>query len=61
MFKTNEHVRIKGAPRGVGNPDEFARIDYKMKDGRYWVTNLSMPYMGSICRPMTVDQIEKIK
>jgi hypothetical protein len=59
MFKVNEHVRVKGMR--MGSPDEFARIAYIKEDGVYFVTNMNMPYQGTINQFMTEDKIEKIR
>lgn len=58
-FEMHEHVRVKGIP--VGDPDEFAWVQGVYEDGRYWITNINMPYMGTISAIVSSDKIEKIR
>ena len=58
-FKKFERVRVKGIP--VGDPDEFAVVQGVYDDGRYWIANISMPYMGTISEIVSSDKIEKIR
>ena len=62
-FEHREEVRVIGEKPGSIN--EFAAINSKIllnKEGKLsvWITNLNMPYSGSISKFVTLDKIEKI-
>ena len=58
MFEINEIVTIKEY-----RDDEYnceGRINTIMEDGKYWVTNMNMPFMGTISAAFTEDELEKL-
>lgn len=57
MFKRNEIVRVVGEPKGSIN--EFARIDTVYDDGRFWITNMNMPFLGTISKIVAESEIAK--
>lgn len=57
VFEVNEHVRLK---EYKGSMNEYARIKAITEEGKYWVTNLGMPYSGTISVVMSEGQLEKI-
>jgi hypothetical protein len=57
-FKLNETVRVVGKKKG--STDEFARITNILEDGRYWISNMNMPFDGTISMPVTPDKIAKL-
>lgn len=58
-FRLYEHVRVKGIPHGY--PDEFAVVQNVYEDGRYWISNIGMPYSGATSEIVTEDKIEKVR
>jgi len=57
-FKRNETVIIK---KFRNNPNEkFGRID-SIEDGKFRVTNMNMPFMGTVSDTFSEDEIEKIE
>ena len=57
MFKLNETVRIVGEAKGSIN--EFARVT-QISDEGYHVSNINMPYVGSINAWMHEVELGKI-
>ena len=57
-FKLYQMVRIKGMPEGCA--DEFAHVRGVYKDGTYWISNMNMPFSGSISEIVTADKIERL-
>ncbi len=54
-LKVNDEVMIK---RYKDNPDnKYGRIT-TIKDGRYHVSNMNMPYCGSVCNWFDRDELE---
>ena len=57
-FKMFQMVRIKGEKPGSIN--EFAHVRGVFDDGTYWVSNLNMPFSGSISAIVTDKDIERL-
>ena len=61
-FKQFEHVRIKQYPENDINT--YGMIQSIIKHGknvRYWVTNMNIPYCGTISEFFTETELQKIK
>ena len=56
MIRRLEVVRIKGQEKGGIN--EFGRVFGKDVDGRYFVSNLNMPFQGTISALFERHEIE---
>lgn len=56
-FERNEHVRVKGEPKG--SIDEFARIQHIYENGDIWIVNGNMPYSGTISEIISADKIHE--
>lgn len=58
-FKVGEIVIIKMF-RG-SETNERGRINHISSDGRYWVTNMNMPFQGTVSDYFWSDELEKVK
>ncbi len=45
-FKVNDYVRIKKYPKN--GSDGYGRVVGILPDGRYWVSNMNMPFCGNV-------------
>jgi hypothetical protein len=59
QLKINDTVRIGVFPEK--DPDGYARVGGVYKDGRVWLVNANMPFMGSINTILTPVQLKKWK
>lgn len=58
-FVVNEFVRIKRyAEDGING---YGRVGYIEDDGRYFVTNMNMPFLGTVNNFFNEDELEKSK
>lgn len=57
-YKLYQMVRVKGVPKG--DPDEFAHVRAVYDDGTYWISNLNMPFSGTISAVVTAQEIERL-
>ncbi len=61
MFEVNEIVRIADEPKGSIN--EYGMVtqigDEWGRPGLYHVSNINMPFLGSICKWMAAGRLEK--
>lgn len=57
-YKLYQTVRVKAMPKG--SADEYAAIRGIYKNGTYWISNLNMPFSGSISEIVTADEIERL-
>ena len=58
VFEENEHVRVRGEHKGSIN--EFARILKIYDNGDVWISNMNMPYLGTISEIVSIDRIDKV-
>jgi hypothetical protein len=57
-FKTNDVAYIKAYKN---DPDNCkGRVVTVFDDGRFWVSNLNMPFCGSVSEIFTADELEKV-
>lgn len=57
-FEFGETVRVKG--KRVGSIDEFAVVRGVYENGIYWISNLNMPFAGTISDVVSENKIEKV-
>jgi hypothetical protein len=58
-LKRYQLVRVKGEKRGSIN--EYARVCAVYDDGTIWIANLNMPFIGTISKIVTDQEIEPIE
>lgn len=56
-FREGQHVRILKYPKGHANAE--ARINAAYPDGRVWITNLNMPYQGTISKILSPTEAQQ--
>ena len=59
-IKQNDTVRVLRV-EDENHPNAYARVVTIYEDGRVWVTNLNMPYMGTISEIVKDYQIQKVE
>lgn len=57
-FKVNETVKINKYDGDQYN--EVGRVNSITEDGRYWVTNMNMPFMGTVSDFFDEDELSKV-
>tara|TARA_R100000789_G_C2879489_1_gene114009 strand:- start:237 stop:443 length:207 start_codon:yes stop_codon:yes gene_type:complete len=57
-YKVNDRVRIIKYPKNDING--YARINFIFPDGRVWLTNINMPYQGTISEIFTKEEFEEL-
>lgn len=57
-YKLYQMVRVKGVSKG--DPDEFAHVRAVYDDGTYWISNLNMPFSGTISAVVSANEIERL-
>jgi hypothetical protein len=58
-MKIGDKFRIIG--ESVGSINEFARINHIYEDDSIWISNLNMPYLGTVSKIVSKDKIEILK
>jgi len=56
--KVNDSVRLLDYPKEDIN--EYAKVKAVYEDGRVWVANLNMPYMGTISKIVSKNEFERM-
>ena len=56
-FKANEFVRIKQYEESGING--YGRVSYIKEDGRVFVTNMNMPFLGTVNNLFDEDELER--
>lgn len=59
-MEPKENGTVRKLDEEKGSPDEYARIAHVYPDGKVWVANLNMPYMGSISKVYAREEFNKI-
>ena len=59
-FKHNERVLIKKYRNDPDNSHGRINLVSPKKDRPYWVTNLNMPYQGTVSEFFSEDELEKV-
>lgn len=58
IIRENEHVRLLDYPQGDIN--EFARVGKIYPDGKVWLVNQNMPYVGTINKVVSKKEFERM-
>jgi len=59
LQEPKERDQVRKLDEKEGSPDKYATINCIYPDGKIWVANLNMPYMGSISTVYSREEFDK--